>query len=607
MRVLPGPSRDTRAFAPRIVVYACSASALLTVLLDAAHHSDPLRLSVGLPLALIAAVVTYAPAVLLLAASRMLHARRLALPIWTALAVFCLGFWLSNVLLVDRAFEARTMLGYALSLALAMGAGVWARRHEHDPGERRLGAAMAVTCVALFVVEEHAPPIHYPIVRATLAALLATTLTSTLLLHGRPRRSWLAPAAAGLLGAILLVLPSPVWRAAVFAQPTLESYVFGQLARTPARALLMRSVGANECSFSGALALVQAPCPTVPVPLPWADPPHADSPLEPNGVRAAKIVLLTVDAFRCGPHERAPFSAACARVARYASMGSVRVSYPATRPSLLDLHGGEYETSLDGDSWLASRLFARGYRGTAIVTHPQLRIAPIQRSFAAWDESLLELAGAASAASSAAISSAVIERLREPERAFVWAHYYDPHDPYLPASGGHLTVSDQSAYAAELQRVDTAIAGVLEAAEQLQVPTLVAVTGDHGEGFGEHSATHHGYELYDNAVRVPWFAAAFHGAVLPLSAPRQSIDIAAWLEGAAGGARFQPHPPRPMRTERLWALCDGRHKLIVNRENGWLELYDLHADPRETQNLARVDVATTQRMLAGLLAALPSH
>lgn len=44
-------------------------------------------------------------------------------------------------------------------------------------------------------------------------------------------------------------------------------------------------------------------------------------------------------------------------------------------------------------------------------------------------------------------------------------------------------------------------------------PYFVVFTSDHGEEFGEHSAIHHGQDLYDEQIHVPGFVAAGNGAL----------------------------------------------------------------------------------------------
>jgi glucan phosphoethanolaminetransferase (alkaline phosphatase superfamily) len=51
-------------------------------------------------------------------------------------------------------------------------------------------------------------------------------------------------------------------------------------------------------------------------------------------------------------------------------------------------------------------------------------------------------------------------------------------------------------------------------------PWVVLYTSDHGEAFGEHSAIHHGQNLYDEQVRVPLIIAHGNGAVKELEVER---------------------------------------------------------------------------------------
>src|SRR5262249_37415402 len=113
---------------------------------------------------------------------------------------------------------------------------------------------------------------------------------------------------------------------------------------------------------------------------------------------------------------------------------------------------------------------------------------------------------------------------------FAWIHYIEPHAPYEPrkqlrfvgdrwydparkvavheetwnAVGGfpgfsRLAGHDELAwyvaqYDSEIVDVDRKIAGLLEmlAEEELDDSTLVVITADHGEGFGEHDYYWHG-------------------------------------------------------------------------------------------------------------------
>ncbi len=64
--------------------------------------------------------------------------------------------------------------------------------------------------------------------------------------------------------------------------------------------------------------------------------------------------------------------------------------------------------------------------------------------------------------------------------------------------------------------------------------TAVVLTGDHGEGFGEHGVTEHGFDLYTAQTRVP-FIVRVPGLPGRVAAPAGHIDIAPTLVNLARG------------------------------------------------------------------------
>jgi arylsulfatase A-like enzyme len=94
---------------------------------------------------------------------------------------------------------------------------------------------------------------------------------------------------------------------------------------------------------------------------------------------------------------------------------------------------------------------------------------------------------------------------------FLWTHFYDPHfgferHPELPESAfgdGELDLYD-----GEIRFTDHHLGRVFDALDQLGLSgnTLVVITADHGDGFGEHGIPpnqRHGYHLYENETKVP--------------------------------------------------------------------------------------------------------
>ncbi|NIM58190.1 MAG: sulfatase-like hydrolase/transferase [Candidatus Aminicenantes bacterium] len=105
-----------------------------------------------------------------------------------------------------------------------------------------------------------------------------------------------------------------------------------------------------------------------------------------------------------------------------------------------------------------------------------------------------------------AVFSSAAQWIREnhKKKFFVWAHYYDPHDPYLPPSPFDQKYKDRL-YDGEIAYTDVYVGeliALLNAANILQ-NTLVVIVGDHGEDLYEHNEPGHGIFVYDTTLKVP--------------------------------------------------------------------------------------------------------
>src|SRR5882762_3199176 len=87
---------------------------------------------------------------------------------------------------------------------------------------------------------------------------------------------------------------------------------------------------------------------------------------------------------------------------------------------------------------------------------------------------------------------------------FVWAHFYDPHDPYEPASP-YSNIYKDRLYDGEIAYADSALGHFLAYLKKQgwYDGALIVVVGDHGEGLGEHHEDTHGIFLYDSTTHVP--------------------------------------------------------------------------------------------------------
>ena len=116
-------------------------------------------------------------------------------------------------------------------------------------------------------------------------------------------------------------------------------------------------------------------------------------------------------------------------------------------------------------------------------------------------------------------------------RFFAWFHFLDPHDQYISHEKDGIppygkTLRDR--YDAEVLFTDRYLGKLLDfiANKPWSKRTVIIVTADHGEAFGEHNMFSHGFELWENLVRVPMFFVVPGVAPRRIDTPRSAIDLA---------------------------------------------------------------------------------
>lgn len=90
----------------------------------------------------------------------------------------------------------------------------------------------------------------------------------------------------------------------------------------------------------------------------------------------------------------------------------------------------------------------------------------------------------------------------------LWLHFFDPHAPYLVHPGisdAFGIESDEQRYDGEIAYTDLHVGRLLASLRSSPewANTVVVIVADHGEEFGEHGHTGHGYSLHEECVRVP--------------------------------------------------------------------------------------------------------
>jgi arylsulfatase A-like enzyme len=178
-------------------------------------------------------------------------------------------------------------------------------------------------------------------------------------------------------------------------------------------------------------------------------------------------------------------------------------------------------------------------------------------------------------------------------------------DPHFPYDSVKTTGTTMDRFLSEVGQVDRSMATLLEAIDRLGLRerTVLVFVADHGEGFGQHGARYHTVNLYEELLRVPVFIRAPGVAPRRVDAPISLVDLGPTILDLFGqptpghflGRSLVPHlrgeppvAPRPIFAEKkgVRTLILGSRKVILDREKGREELYDLDADPGEQHNLA---------------------
>jgi arylsulfatase A-like enzyme len=217
---------------------------------------------------------------------------------------------------------------------------------------------------------------------------------------------------------------------------------------------------------------------------------------------------------------------------------------------------------------------------------------------------------------------AVVENAREP--FFLWQHLPFPHEPYVEQPRFRFGPNALDRYDSEIAFSDSIVGDIIAALERRGVlgRTVVVVTADHGEAFGEHGNRFHGRSCYDEQTHVPlvlWIPGVNAGIV---SVPVELVDLVptllellrvsrdaleldgesllgALLAPAAFGARgayceYYRNGPT------LKSLILGRHKLVVDLDLDRVELFDLARDPRELVNVEHHEPDARERLFDAL-------
>lgn len=201
------------------------------------------------------------------------------------------------------------------------------------------------------------------------------------------------------------------------------------------------------------------------------------------------------------------------------------------------------------------------------------------------------------------------------ERFFLWAHFFDPHQPWRPPERFAAPYADArfGAYWGEIAFVDEQVGRLLGELRRmgLEDRTLVVLTADHGEGLLQHGELSHTYYVYDTTLLAPLIFRCPQR--MPekrvIDAQVRTVDIAPTVLAFLGlsanqdaqGQSLLPLLEGETDDPHLFAYGEsvsahdsfGYARLRTCRADGWKyihaptpELYDIGNDPGEEVNLA---------------------
>jgi arylsulfatase A-like enzyme len=257
-----------------------------------------------------------------------------------------------------------------------------------------------------------------------------------------------------------------------------------------------------------------------------------------------------------------------------------------------------------------------------------------------------------------------MEKTREP--FFVFLNYFDAHEPYAPPapydlmytqgrpSTRHVFTGKQhtaaqirdlrDSYNGAIAYVDGEIGRLMEVLDRagLRDNTVIIITSDHGEEFGEHGYMSHGNGLYAQSLHVPLLISYPRGApanmrvrtaVTLRDVPATIVDLAGFSDAKLPGNSLAPYwngnaglegMPSPVLSElsfvsnqpswypvaggAMQSIILGSHHYIA-RADGREELYHLDWDPAEHTNLANsaAHAPTLQKLRAALRSSRPAQ
>lgn len=225
----------------------------------------------------------------------------------------------------------------------------------------------------------------------------------------------------------------------------------------------------------------------------------------------------------------------------------------------------------------------------------------------------------------ATVMDRALEWLKERRQRpfFCWIHLCDAQSPYDTRREMFGDTFVERPYDAGIAFADQQVKRLTDflKTQKLSEKTLIVAVGDHGEGLMEHAEAHHGKQIYNSTLHVPLIVAGpnFIKPGTRVATPVSHVDLAPTILSSLGigpemkryrGTALTPAlagngvRPRIFHIETYFPVTQNRgNKLIGLVTAGWKyihgtppELYDLNADPAETNNVATTEESQLKKL-----------
>jgi arylsulfatase A-like enzyme len=492
-----------------------------------------------------------------------------------------------------------------------------------------------------------------------LAGVCVIALNDVVLVNGYPGgHVWIAACGATLLAAALRGMDLGAWLSrrmrpiamrialACLSVAALASVVF-----PPPGRVLLQLLERDTAFLAPTLTALHAPSDTAKVEIPrklrpWYEPrthravsPPSPERLLPDG---PIVLFITIDALRyevLSPKYRRTARTIQDIRAHGVSFTQARSPGSDTRYALAAVFAGRYfsmlkwtgleksHPTLEGDMLprFPELLKARGVETASGHALPKM-LASSVGILKGFSEEFVTEDGEESPGTPKIVDHA-IERLKRHGSGpfFFYAHLLDPHAPY--SKHGKPAKTSRQAYMAEVGFADEHLGRLRKAIRELGLAhrTMLIVSADHGEAFGEHRLYRHNKPLYDVMVRVPLLV-EFPGAeprtvdrhvslmdvgptVLDVfGVPTPGYWMAESLVPHLRGKPAETHRPIFMERRKEQALLFADGVKALARKSPWSEeIYDLKRDPDEENNLRDELGAEGERRIALVHAYAAAH